>query len=669
VSRSPLGPQIHDPQQAYLDAWQELAVRIQQGQSFSGRERNCCFLNTRGPRFADVSSAVGLDQIDDCRALALVDWDHDGDLDVWETNRTGPRVRFLRNDLPVDNHFLTLQLVGDPGQGCPYDAIGARVTLELRAPDGQAVRQIRTLTAGDGFLSQSSKTIHFGFGPDEQIERLTVLWPGVAAAQVWTGLSPNQRYRLVLGKTDAQRVAARSTVVALRPDTQVDAEPPRETTARLWFSAPPSFTPQPYRPFTGQAARQVEPDNQHLLVVFWASWCQPCLTELQELNERYPALQEGGLEILALSVEGLDSQPEADIDAAPDLAARSNWKFHSGWASQELIEHLDTLRHDAIYRQDRLPIPVSFLIDRERRLRAVYAGPVDPEQLEEDVRALDVDDDPLNLARSVPFAGRWCDELFVTHPVAIASIYREERQFDDAREYLRRHLAAEPAPPADDASPEATAARRRLADIYQLLGQISVDTQQESVAIQEFQTALELNPRHFDALLGLGDLWLAADRLDDARRRLAAADAINPRDPRPANQLGLLALKQDRPAEAIREFERSLANSPSYFPAANNLAWLLATHRQASVRNGSRAVKLAEEIIARVGARPDLLDTLAAAYAEAGDFVRAVESAELAVRSAQRARLTQLAAEISARLATYRAGRPFHSSPAVLRPE
>ena len=69
-------------------------------------ERHCCFLNTRGPVFANVSAVSGLDLIDDGRGLALVDWDHDGDLDAWISNRNAPRLRLLRNNSDTSNRFL-----------------------------------------------------------------------------------------------------------------------------------------------------------------------------------------------------------------------------------------------------------------------------------------------------------------------------------------------------------------------------------------------------------------------------------------------------------------------------------------------------------------------------------------------------------------------------------
>ena len=85
---------------------------VRRGKSFSGYERHCCFLNTGQHRFANVSSASGFDFPDDGRSVSLVDWDLDGDLDVWLVNRTGPQARFLRNEASNEHHFLAVRLQG-----------------------------------------------------------------------------------------------------------------------------------------------------------------------------------------------------------------------------------------------------------------------------------------------------------------------------------------------------------------------------------------------------------------------------------------------------------------------------------------------------------------------------------------------------------------------------
>ena len=135
---------------------------ITRGRSFSGYERNCCFLNlgseTKGSsiNFADISAASVLNLIDDTRAIIATDWDHDGDLDLWVTNREGPRVRLLRNNLEQDQRSGSVSL-HLKGTTCNLDAIGAKLTL-IMGPK----RMTRALRAGDGFLSQSSKRILFG---------------------------------------------------------------------------------------------------------------------------------------------------------------------------------------------------------------------------------------------------------------------------------------------------------------------------------------------------------------------------------------------------------------------------------------------------------------------------------------------------------------------------
>ena len=175
---------------SYDRAWSALNMMIREGRSFSGHERNCCFLNLGGasPRFANVSSATGLDLLEDGRGLALCDWDWDGDLDLWLTNRTGPRVRFIRNDAAAANASILFRL---RGATCNRDAIGARLELHLGA-EGDPVR-IKTLRAGHGHLSQSSKWVHFGLGAETMVDHVIVHWPG-GEKERFDGLSADGRY-------------------------------------------------------------------------------------------------------------------------------------------------------------------------------------------------------------------------------------------------------------------------------------------------------------------------------------------------------------------------------------------------------------------------------------------------------------------------------------------
>ena len=152
MPRAPSSP-VDRSLEPYLESLRALHERLDEGLSFSGNERNCAFLNPgrAGGPFANVSAVSGLDFPDDGRGVALFDLEGDGDLDVAISNRTAPRLRLMRNELPAGDRFVALYLEGD-GAGTNRDAVGARV--ELETTDGTLRRSVR---AGEGFLSQSSR--------------------------------------------------------------------------------------------------------------------------------------------------------------------------------------------------------------------------------------------------------------------------------------------------------------------------------------------------------------------------------------------------------------------------------------------------------------------------------------------------------------------------------
>jgi len=191
-----------------LQAWQALGKILRDGGSWSGHERNCCFLNTQSDQFADVSSIVGLDQVSDSRAIALVDWDHDGDLDLWYSNRTAPRVRYLQNDSKTGNRYLAIRLQGTKSN---RDAIGARLELETTL-EGPTSKSIQTLRAGEGYLAQSSKWIHFGLGKSQPV-KLRIRWPG-GAEQSFSRMKSNTRYLIVEGQQPQEIASARAVELA-----------------------------------------------------------------------------------------------------------------------------------------------------------------------------------------------------------------------------------------------------------------------------------------------------------------------------------------------------------------------------------------------------------------------------------------------------------------------
>jgi tetratricopeptide (TPR) repeat protein len=122
-------------------------------------------------------------------------------------------------------------------------------------------------------------------------------------------------------------------------------------------------------------------------------------------------------------------------------------------------------------------------------------------------------------------------------------------------------------------------------------------------------------------------------------------------------QLGAALERRGQTAETIRHYREAVRIRPDHRTALNNLAWLLATAKDSSLREPALAVTLAERA-AKLPPGPDaaVLDTLAAAYAAAGRFDEAVATAERALAQAQ---VPALAEALRARLALYRAGRAW----------
>src|SRR5580692_2691009 len=96
-------PDSAKPSEDYEQGWNAVNELIRADYSWSGYERNVFFANNRDGTFSDVSGAVGLDFVQDGRAFALADFDHDGRQELFLKSRNAPQLRLLRNvmeDLP-----------------------------------------------------------------------------------------------------------------------------------------------------------------------------------------------------------------------------------------------------------------------------------------------------------------------------------------------------------------------------------------------------------------------------------------------------------------------------------------------------------------------------------------------------------------------------------------
>jgi len=180
-------------------------------------------------------------------------------------------------------------------------------------------------------------------------------------------------------------------------------------------------------------------------------------------------------------------------------------------------------------------------------------------------------------------------------------------------------------------------------------------------AIFHYQRALQIQPDFAEAHNNLGTALRQKGRVDEAISHYQKALAIMPDNESVHVNLGNALLQKGRVDQAIVHFQKALQIDPADMEIENNLAWLLATGAQASLRNGDKAVQLARRANELAGGKnPVILGTLAAAFAEAGQFGDAAQSAQKAIALAQAAGRQDLAEHLNGELQLYEAGRPFH---------
>ncbi len=160
--------------------------------SLNGYERNSLYWNLGGRRFVNVGYLTHSNRIEDGRGVAVADFDRDGRLDLLIQNLDAPAVLLMgRGEV---GHWLQLELVG---VASPRDPIGATVTVY--AGDRAWTRQ---LAAGSGFMSSSSRVLHFGLGEAELVDQLEIRWPS-GQRQTLRNIAVDQRLRIREGASRA----------------------------------------------------------------------------------------------------------------------------------------------------------------------------------------------------------------------------------------------------------------------------------------------------------------------------------------------------------------------------------------------------------------------------------------------------------------------------------
>jgi Tfp pilus assembly protein PilF len=205
--------------------------------------------------------------------------------------------------------------------------------------------------------------------------------------------------------------------------------------------------------------------------------------------------------------------------------------------------------------------------------------------------------------------------------------------------------------------------RPNYADAHNNLGTALNQKGQVDEAIVHFQKALETLPNSAQAHNNLGFALLEKGQVDEAIVHFQKALEILPNSTEIHCNLGIAFLQKGQADQAVVHFQEALVIQPGNIRVLNNLARVLATAPQASLRDGAKAVELAQQADQLSdGQDPAIIGTLAAAYAEAGQFSEAVATAQRALQLAGFQNNPALADSLRAQIGLYEAGIPFRDA-------
>ena len=212
---------------------------------------------------------------------------------------------------------------------------------------------------------------------------------------------------------------------------------------------------------------------------------------------------------------------------------------------------------------------------------------------------------------------------------------------------------------AEEAYREAVKLRPDEASARYNLGNALFIEGKSGEAIVEYRQALRINPSHSKAHHTLADALLKSGRAAEALLEYREGLKINPADAGAWHNLGKLLYQQGSREEGIRDLKKAHRLEPGRMETLNDLAWMLSTAPDDSLRDGRKSQELALQAEnASGGADPAILDTLAAAYAETGDYSKALETAGKALALAKQQGNKTIVASLGEEISLYKAGKP-----------
>ena len=478
---------------------------LTQGGSLSGNERNCAFLNLGkdaggGLEFATVSNVTGFDFNDDGRAIGLTDWDDDGDVDVWVVNRTGPRVRFLSNQQSTPHRWLQVRLQGTTSN---HDGIGAKVQVDF-SQNGKDRKLFKWVRAGEGFLAQSSKRLHFGLGSNAQTVNLSIRWPS-GHQDKFQDVRTNRCLKVIEGQTKPTLFRSNQQTLKTKPTIQSTRRPATER-AHVPLTSRIAMPPLRWMDLNGTKRQIAQNSQKYILLNLWATWCVPCQQELLDLKRLAPSVS-NRLRILALSVDGIDDaiRSKATNELVQKQIAALKPTFQMGFVSHQAMQRLQMME-DAIFSQQRaLPIPASFLISPSGKLCGIIRGPVQPEMLKTMLDQANRNGKQ-RFDSALPFEGIWFQPHQQTTPISLVAKMAAEKAYPDAAQYALGNAAD-------------LMSQKGFASILERLSARCAEINETDLAIELDRVILQQEPNRLSTLNNLA--WRLASHPTEPKRDTA----------------------------------------------------------------------------------------------------------------------------------------------------
>lgn len=192
------------------------------------------------------------------------------------------------------------------------------------------------------------------------------------------------------------------------------------------------------------------------------------------------------------------------------------------------------------------------------------------------------------------------------------------------------------------------------------LGHAFLEVDKPTEAIPHLTNAVAASPQAADLRGDLGTALAQMGRLDEAIPQFQRAVEIEPRLVGAHLYLGTALAIEGKNAEALAQWHAVLQLEPDNVRALNEASWLLATSNEPGIRDGKEARRLAQHAAELTADRnPSILGTLAAAYAETGDFNQAVKVQQRAIELAVEQKDAKLETDLKARLSLLQAKQPI----------